>query len=567
LEGGIVAWLSICDLIALKNKKDISNIETSNGDMTKAVYDTDNDGKVDSADTADTLTGLESTAQEIDEAIEKSHEHDNKNVLDLLAEVEGELQYNGHSIGGGGGEVTSEEFEALSDKVSEHLSESMYYIRPRLSGETDDNAAMQEAISYSKANGNKSIFFPSREYILGDIEIDAPISLYGESCSGTIITAKTGSSHIIKYVGELGNEIESFEIQKLRLTGNGATKGIHLEYCARWNIERVEIDHINGDGLYFDYALIGKIDNCYIHHNTENGIYLKNDSNAIHITGATECQGNKYGLYIDDNILSITIDGSTFEANRWAGIYAKYVQGLKIAGCHFEANSYYAGVSTPHTPAHIHIEGGATSSAQGVLLTGNEFYAIRAAIGSNYYDGYGIYLGNVVNPIILGGFIKNYGINAIYADSKCWNGMLINIYTNLPNNFIGGTINRITTLKIRNDYGRELCIDGRLTGTDTSAPFIISAEHASGTALKITSMKADGTTKADRIVVPAGADTVDISTSNNNIDFGTGYTKASRYNIKSQLASASAAAGTLFEDTDGKLKYKNLAGTVIELTG
>lgn len=42
--------------------------------------------------------------------------------------------------------------------------------------------------------------------------------------------------------------------------------------------------------------------------------------------------------------------------------------------------------------------------------------------------------------------------------------------------------------------------------------------------------------------------------------------KAKRFVVSEQIAAASVANGTMFEDTDGKLKYKNLAGTVTDLT-
>ena len=68
------------------------------GDMTKAVYDTDDDGIVDHAATADAVGTT--TAAQIADAVGKAHTHANKTTLDKLAEADGKLTYDGSEIGG-----------------------------------------------------------------------------------------------------------------------------------------------------------------------------------------------------------------------------------------------------------------------------------------------------------------------------------------------------------------------------------------------------------------------------------------------------------------------------------
>lgn len=75
------------------------------GDMTKSVYDTNDDGIVDHAATADAVGAT--TAAQVADAVGKAHTHANKTTLDKLAEADGKLTYDGAEIGGGSGTVKS----------------------------------------------------------------------------------------------------------------------------------------------------------------------------------------------------------------------------------------------------------------------------------------------------------------------------------------------------------------------------------------------------------------------------------------------------------------------------
>ena len=68
------------------------------GDMTKAVYDTNDDGIVDHAATADAVGAT--TAAQVADAVGKAHTHANKATLDKLAETDGKLTFDGSEIGG-----------------------------------------------------------------------------------------------------------------------------------------------------------------------------------------------------------------------------------------------------------------------------------------------------------------------------------------------------------------------------------------------------------------------------------------------------------------------------------
>lgn len=74
------------------------------GDMLISVYDKDKNGKVDAADTADSIG--DTTAAQVADAVSKAHEHSNKTTLDKFAEQDGALTFNGEPVGGGTGNGT-----------------------------------------------------------------------------------------------------------------------------------------------------------------------------------------------------------------------------------------------------------------------------------------------------------------------------------------------------------------------------------------------------------------------------------------------------------------------------
>ena len=85
--------------------KYIGDDGTGAGDMTKSVYDTNDDGIVDHAATADAVGAT--TAAQVADAVGKAHTHANKATLDKLAEADGKLTFDGSEIGGGSGTVKS----------------------------------------------------------------------------------------------------------------------------------------------------------------------------------------------------------------------------------------------------------------------------------------------------------------------------------------------------------------------------------------------------------------------------------------------------------------------------
>lgn len=83
-----------------KSKLDGIDMTGSTGDMSKSVYDTNNDGIVDHAAVADAIGTA--TATQVETAVSQSHTHENKETLDKLGDSNGKLTYNGTEIGSGG---------------------------------------------------------------------------------------------------------------------------------------------------------------------------------------------------------------------------------------------------------------------------------------------------------------------------------------------------------------------------------------------------------------------------------------------------------------------------------
>ena len=78
--------------------KYIGDDGTGAGDMTKSVYDTNDDGIVDHAAAADAVGAT--TAAQVADAVGKAHTHANKATLDKFGESGGKPTYNGKEIGG-----------------------------------------------------------------------------------------------------------------------------------------------------------------------------------------------------------------------------------------------------------------------------------------------------------------------------------------------------------------------------------------------------------------------------------------------------------------------------------
>ena len=128
--------------------KYIGDDGTGTGDMTKSVYDTDDDGIVDHAAAADAVGAT--TAAQVADAVGKAHTHANKATLDKLAEADGKLTYDGAEIGGGSGTVKS---------VNGQLPDESGNVTVETGGAVDESRLLPETGSVSSDSvGNPVIF-------------------------------------------------------------------------------------------------------------------------------------------------------------------------------------------------------------------------------------------------------------------------------------------------------------------------------------------------------------------------------------------------------------------------
>ena len=137
-------------LMSAADKEKLDGLDTtgSTGDMLKSVYDTDDDGIVDHAATADAVGAT--TAAQVADAVGKAHTHANKTTLDKLAEADGKLTYDGAEIGGGSGTVKS---------VNGQLPDESGNVTVETGGAVDESRLLPETGSVSSDSvGNPVIF-------------------------------------------------------------------------------------------------------------------------------------------------------------------------------------------------------------------------------------------------------------------------------------------------------------------------------------------------------------------------------------------------------------------------
>lgn len=242
------------------------------GDMLKSVYDSNSDGKVDKADVADTLTNMQSSVANIDNAVEKTHEHSNKTVIDKFTEVGGELLYDSNPVG----EVTQDDLDALAgvgrttetvkgnaDAISSHLAETVTHAevtnKTITVGVGKDFATIQEAVDSLKKRIESDII----------IQLDA-----GEYDETVYIDGFVGKGSITLRGSSDKPGATNYEVNRLYIRQNSIL--VTIEGLETFNtsigitIGRNNYTLVNNclsenAGAYFVYATNGgfvKVENC-----------------------------------------------------------------------------------------------------------------------------------------------------------------------------------------------------------------------------------------------------------------------------------------------------------------
>jgi hypothetical protein len=147
------------------NVSDIEGIIPSSGDMTKSVYDTDNDGIVDASETVSDGTNT-STALEVKTAINQSHTHSNKIELDKITDGDHDVRTdNPHNVTKsqiGLGNVTNDAQIPLSQKGTANgvaeLDENGKILSSQLPSYVDDVLEYDDLSSFPETGETGKIY-------------------------------------------------------------------------------------------------------------------------------------------------------------------------------------------------------------------------------------------------------------------------------------------------------------------------------------------------------------------------------------------------------------------------
>lgn len=169
-------YISI-DIDGKKHLKDLSDIDISVfnndagysdkvGDMSKAIYDTNNSGVVDRAKISDVSYYLSligrpiSTPSNIDESVASRHNHENKTTIDKITDADGQLLYNGIAVQTG----------TAITKTSQLINDSSFVNTLQLATKTDklaniveDNILTMSATGGLRDSGKKLSDFATSE--------------------------------------------------------------------------------------------------------------------------------------------------------------------------------------------------------------------------------------------------------------------------------------------------------------------------------------------------------------------------------------------------------------------
>lgn len=300
-------------------------------------------------------------------------------------------------------------------------------------GVTDDTAAVLAALA--SVSGNATIFFPSGNYIVGQIStgIKSGITLRGEGYRSTTLTCKTGTNTHLVVFGNGSTYVSGCSIEDLRLLGNSA--GNSAGSCVRfWSTEdnriaRCEIRDAKEQGVLFEgngtrNATYLRISDSYLANNKGHGVYALNQA---------------YGLHIIHN----TIAGNGLSPAGGAGIAAVSNDGHQIIGNLIDENSHgilLYSVSDA-TIANNFVQNG---NRHGILLDGASIY------------------NNIVN---------NYILNPSTETANTYGGIIISnsAQNNVCNNFIwANTVTASDGVKEIGTSNNNVIKENRLYGTITN---------------------------------------------------------------------------------------------------
>ena len=315
------------------------------GDMTKVDYDTNNDGKVNSADVADTLTGLTSSIAEIDSAVDNAHTHSNKTVLDLLSEYDGKLSYNGSEIGNAKSveytKVTLPKVISTSMTCSGIAEENIITLGSSSYGlEVGDKIAIQNAgvkknnsvfmlrtTTLPTSNGNVTITINNVDYILAVTTSDTASTIadkiYALNLPYTFILS---ADYILYDTGSTESTTITFNFGS-----TGAVITSEIDNTINYNYHRTVITNIDGTTVTIQDNLIRTVSNVTLKLDHTDLVQdaldnCVNTNNRIYFEAGTYNVFDKLNLITDTRDFQLYGDGesSIIDCVGIVGIYTPY---------------------------------------------------------------------------------------------------------------------------------------------------------------------------------------------------------------------------------------------------
>lgn len=445
-------------------------------------------------------------------------------------------------------------------------------------GVTNDTQAIANALAFAAQNG-VDVEIPGGTYIVSNVTPPSNVVIRGK-----------GAQTVIKQIAKSGlwvnpvliNNVENVTIENLCIDGNAAEQtndgklGIQVLTCNNVVLRNLIVRNMLGDGIsigYTDYLSKNVlVDGCTISGSDRNELVLAN-CKGVTVRNCNIVGGRNFSALVDleihnaaDVIQDVIFDGCTITRNSGEPVklltngYATsftyitfnncifntpvnvaafdnltfrgcVVRGMELCGCH-DVNVERCILSKP------------SSNALYVYENGSDKPENIRVVGCTVKDSnYGILISNTRYVTIQGCTIKNntVGINVFYANHASTFDSC-HIYSNGTGiKYTGETYthNRINGCVLENTTDYEGRIDAR-TAIDG---FYYIMSFANGTY----GFKASLDSNAN-FVIPT-----------------TIY--ANMLGIRQQSNGAGwIQNGMIFEDTDGKLKYKNTNGTIAALT-
>lgn len=161
------------------------------GDMVKSIYDADNNGIVDTAESLSNGVNTVTTIQ-AKNAVDKAHEHTNSTTLDKLNDTSGKLTYNGNEFLELDDTTTSTTKTYSSTKIESELSGKADSVHNHnladLSDVDNTNIADNRVLAYDSVTGSHKYIDSSASVTFKDLG-DTPTGYTGNSGKGLKVNA------------------------------------------------------------------------------------------------------------------------------------------------------------------------------------------------------------------------------------------------------------------------------------------------------------------------------------------------------------------------------------------